>query len=92
MLGRSRSERKILSNLRPGQLLFWGGTYRTKNKVSHVMIYLGRDPRTGRRYMFGGRSSSTKGLHGNNVDVYEMKSLAGSGRFVGYGQVPGVVY
>ena len=89
-LGRGRSSSSVLSSLRPGHLMFWGGTYRTRNKVSHVMIYLGQDRRTGKHYMFGARSKSTKGIHGHNVDVYEIKSLNGSGRFIGYGAVPGV--
>ena len=89
-LGRGRSASSVFRSLRPGHLMFWGGTYRTSNKVSHVMIYLGQDRRTGKHYMFGGRSSGTKGIHGHNVDVYEIKSLNGSGRFIGFGAVPGV--
>jgi cell wall-associated NlpC family hydrolase len=60
----------ILSRLRPGDLLFWRGTYVTNRypDVSHVMIYLGRDRRTGKPMMFGARSStSSSGIHGHAV-------------------------
>ena len=83
----------ILSRVRPGDLLFWRGTYVTNRwpDVSHVMIYLGRHPRTGRPMMFGARSTTaTRGLHGNAVDVFEFNPVSrGSAEFIGFGAVPG---
>jgi cell wall-associated NlpC family hydrolase len=44
-----------LSRLKPGDLLFWTGTYRVDRDppVTHVMIYLGINRHTGRRVMVG---------------------------------------
>jgi cell wall-associated NlpC family hydrolase len=82
----------ILSRLRPGDLLFWRGTYVTNRwpDVSHVMIYLGRDRRTGRPMMFGARSSdSSGGIHGHAVDIYEFNPIPrGKSEFIGFGRVP----
>lgn len=81
----------VLSRLRPGDLLFWRGTYVTKRwpDVSHVMIYLGRD-RNGRPMMFGARSSeSSRGLHGHAVDIYQFNPVPrGKSEFIGFGRVP----
>ncbi|HEX2749861.1 MAG TPA: NlpC/P60 family protein, partial [Verrucomicrobiales bacterium] len=82
----------ILSQLRPGDLLFWRGTYVTNREpdVSHVMIYLGRHPGTGKPVMFGARSTTgMKGVHGNAVDFYEFNPVPrGKSEFIGFGTVP----
>src|SRR5436190_8555083 len=44
------------ADLRPGDLMFWTGTYETHRAgvaVSHVMLYLGTEKKTGKRVMFG---------------------------------------
>lgn len=74
--------------IKPGDLIFWGGTYDSGHKVSHVMIYLGQG-RDGTHYMFGARGKSKTGLNGSGVDIFKL----GSGRqkgLVGFGSLPGV--
>jgi len=74
--------------IKPGDLVFWGGTYDSGHKVSHVMIYLGQGG-DGTHYMFGARGKSMKGLHGNGVDIFKLDS--GYHRnLVGFGSLPGV--
>lgn len=74
--------------IKPGDLIFWGGTYDSGHKVSHVMVYLGQSP-DGTHYMFGARGEKKRGLNGSGVDVFTLnpghqKSL------IGYGTLPGV--
>ncbi len=83
------SPKRAYAKMRPGDLVFWGKTYRSGHKVSHVMIYLGRNPNTGRQYMFGARGSGVEGFHGAGVDVFEMDPNS-KGKLVGYGSVPGI--
>ena len=54
-----------LDELKPGDLLFWSGTYKTDRDppVTHTMIYLGREKDTGNRVMVG--SSDGRSYHGN---------------------------
>ncbi len=73
--------------LKPGNLIFWGGTYKSGHKVSHVMIYLGQGP-DGRHYMFGARGKKKKGLNGSGVDIFELKS-GKQKSLIGYGSLPG---
>src|SRR5260370_136785 len=44
-----------LKDLKPGDLLFWTGTYSIKRDppITHAMIYLGREKKTGNRVMVG---------------------------------------
>ncbi len=73
--------------LKPGNLIFWGGTYKSGHKVSHVMIYLGQGS-DGRHYMFGARGKKKKGLNGSGVDIFELP--AGKQKsLIGYGSLPG---
>ncbi len=74
--------------IKPGDLIFWGGTYDSGHKVSHVMIYLGQG-RDGTHYMFGARGKSKTGLHGSGVDVFRLESGYQKG-LIGYGSLPGV--
>lgn len=50
--------------LRPGDLLFWENTYRPKRKppVTHVMVYLGRNP-DGSLRMAGSQGSRGVGIY-----------------------------
>jgi peptidoglycan DL-endopeptidase CwlO len=90
-----------LARLKPGDLLFWTGTYDVKRDppVTHVMIYLGTSRLTGRRVMVGasdGRTFNDEPRYG--VSVFDFKIPNGSGhaggdtgsRFIGYGAIPGL--
>ena len=79
--------------LKPGDLLFWTGTYRTNRKppITHVMMYLGKN-RDGQRLMFG---SSDGGIYrGDEIDgvsVFDfiLPTRYDYDRFVAYGCAPG---
>jgi hypothetical protein len=55
---------RLMRSLRRGDLLFWEHTYRPVRKppVTHVMMYLGRDPR-GRMWMAGSQGSRGVGIY-----------------------------
>ena len=57
-----------LTPLKPGDLLFWTGTYRVDHDppVTHVMIYLGVNRHSGRRVMVG----ASEGRRFNDVSRY----------------------
>jgi len=85
-----------LKSLKPGDLLFWTGTYSTKDRnppISHVMIYLGKLKADGKPVMFGassGRRYRGKKIHGVSVFDFKVPSAESKSRFVAYGPVPGV--
>lgn len=74
--------------IKPGDLIFWGGTYDSGHKVSHVMLYLGQND-DGTHYMFGARGRNRTGMHGSGVDIFTLAS-GYQRRLVGYGTLPGV--
>jgi cell wall-associated NlpC family hydrolase len=88
-----------LDDLKPGDLLFWAGTYNTDRDppVTHTMLYLGREKDTGGRVMVG--SSDGRSYHGIQrwgVSVFDFKAApAGissrpASRLIGYGAIPGL--
>ena len=91
-----------LEDLRPGDLLFWTGTYVTNHDppLTHVMMYLGTEKDTGNRVMVG--SSNGRSYHGKSrwgvsiFDFHTDDSLRAPGTkpvrsiFVGYGRPPGL--
>jgi peptidoglycan DL-endopeptidase CwlO len=91
-----------LDALKPGDLLFWSGTYNIDRDppVTHTMIYLGREKRTKKRVMIGssdGRTYDGKQRWGVSVFDFKMPPPPNSGDakispvFVGYSRIPGLV-
>ena len=102
--GKMHSARKIYETddpafaaLKPGDLLFWEGTYNAaKNDppVSHVMIFLGTLKADHKGVMFGassGRRYRGKKIHGVSVFDFKIPSKSSSAKFIGYGSIPGLV-
>jgi len=90
-----------LDDLKPGDLLFWRGTYNIDRDppITHTMIYLGREKRTNKRVMAGssdGRTYDGKQRWGVSVFDFKMPPPPKSGDakispvFVGYGRIPGL--
>jgi peptidoglycan DL-endopeptidase CwlO len=91
-----------LDALKPGDLLFWRGTYNIDRDppITHTMIYLGREKRTNKRVMVGssdGRTYDGKQRWGVSVFDFKLPPPPQSGDakispvFVGYGRIPGVI-
>ena len=90
-----------LNDLKPGDLLFWRGTYNIDRDppITHTMIYLGREKRTKKRVMIGssdGRTYDGKQRWGVSVFDFKLPPPPKSGDakmtpvFVGYGRIPGL--
>ena len=63
------------SKLKPGDLLFWSGTYRVKRTppITHVMLYLGKT-KNNELLMFGASNGRTyRGKRMNGVSVFDFK-------------------
>ena len=87
-LSGKRASDKLLRKLSSGDLIFWGKTWSSGHKVSHVMIYMGWNPSTKQHFVFGARGKKVKGLTGAGVDVFELNPDRGV--LVGHGSVPGL--
>jgi hypothetical protein len=87
----------------PGDLLFWTGTYSIQRDppITHAMIYLGREKKTGMRVMVGasdGRTYQSQQRFGVSVfdfkmpraDNGEIENGKTRPRFVGYAHIPGL--
>lgn len=84
-----------LDDLKPGDLLFWEGTYEVQRDppISHAMLYLGREKATGIHVMVGASDGRTYGdTKRTGVSVFDFKlPRAGSAaKFVAYARVPGL--
>ena len=88
-----------LDALKPGDLLFWTGTYKIDRDppVTHTMIYLGREKGTNKRIMVGASDGRTyDGKQRFGVSIFDFKlSKPPDGNdaklsplFVGYGRIP----
>lgn len=78
------------SELKPGDLLFWSGTYATTHSISHVMLYLGKNKK-GERLMFGasdGRTYQGKKMWGVSIFDFQLPNGDGKQQFVGYSCIP----
>lgn len=86
-----------LASLKPGDLLFWSGTYepsdgRTVN-ITHVAIYLGREKKDKRHVMINATDGrSYRGTKANGYGVYDfyLPKEGGRSTFAGYGTPPGI--
>jgi peptidoglycan DL-endopeptidase CwlO len=88
-----------LDALKPGDLLFWCGTYNIDRDppITHTMIYLGREKRSKKRVMVGSSDGRTyDGIQRFGVSVFDFKlppppssnDAKLSPVFVGYGRIP----
>ncbi len=100
VLGRS-DDTFELDDLKPGDLLFWSGTYNVDRDpdITHTMFYLGREKANNHRIMVGASDGRTyKGQSRFGVSVFDFKvSRLGPKAddkpgpvFVGYGRIPGL--
>jgi cell wall-associated NlpC family hydrolase len=91
-----------LNNLRPGDLLFWSGTYKVDREIpiTHVMIYLGKEKSTDKPVMVGATDGrSYNGIRRFGVSVFDFKMPSGqpnkddpglTAKFEGYASIPGL--
>ncbi len=82
---------KKFDNLKPGDLLFWNGTYNIKRLASHSMLYLGIEKKTGKPIMFGassGRRHAGKKINGVSVFDFKLPKKGKKAKFLGYGPIP----
>jgi cell wall-associated NlpC family hydrolase len=91
-----------LSDLKPGDLLFWSGTYKVDRDIpiTHVMIYLGKEKSTGKPVMVGATDGRTyDGVRRYGVSVFDFKMPSGkpnkddpdlTAKFEGYASIPGL--
>jgi peptidoglycan DL-endopeptidase CwlO len=91
-----------LDDLKPGDLLFWSGTYKIDRDIpiTHVMIYLGKEKSTGNPVMVGSTDGRTYGgVRRFGVSVFDFKMPSGkpnkddpvlTAKFEGYASIPGL--
>jgi cell wall-associated NlpC family hydrolase len=90
-----------LDELKPGDLLFWTGTYDVEHDppVTHTMIYLGKEKSNGKPVMVGASDGRTyEGEREFGVSVFDFKTAPAKAattsgrhpRFVGYAKIPGL--
>lgn len=87
----------LMKNLRPGDLLFWGGTYAPsdgrKVNITHVALFLGHEKKDHRAVMINATDGrSYRGTKANGYGVYDFQLPREGGRaiFMGYGTPPGI--
>lgn len=89
-----RFDSEEFAALKPGDLLFWTGTYAVNRPtgVSHVMLYLGKNLND-QPLMFGasnGRTYQGKQIWGVSVFDFVLPKENATSRFIGYSCIPNV--
>ncbi len=91
------TEHASFSHLKPGDLVFWTGTYEPDDgrltKVTHVAMFLGYEEKDGRAVMINstnGRSYRGVKVDGYGVCDFRVPSKNSKSRMVGYGTPPGL--
>lgn len=84
------------ASLRPGDLIFWTGTYKTERKlpITHVMLYVGKEKKTGRPVVFGssdGRYYAGERRCGVSVFDFTLPRADSEALVYGFGTPPGLV-
>lgn len=82
------------SHLKPGDLLFWAGTYKTgyTPNVSHTMIYLGKN-KLGQPLMIGasdGRTYKNRSIYGVSIFDFKLPTKTSNSVFLGYSCIPDI--
>lgn len=80
--------------LKPGDLLFWSGTYNAHRElnVTHVMLYLGKDM-DNNPLMVGasdGRTYKGRQIYGVSIFDLQLPKPSSASRFLGYGCIPDI--
>ena len=78
-----RQDTPELNEMRPGDLLFWSGTYNVDRDppVTHAMIYLGRRKKDGHRLMVGSSDGRPyDGQRRKGVSVFDFRTPCGPQR------------
>lgn len=91
------TEHASFSNLKPGDLVFWTGTYEPTDgrltKITHVAMFLGHEKKDGRAVMINatnGRPYRGAKVDGYGVCDFRLPRKDGKSRMVGYGTPPGL--
>ncbi len=90
-------EHPSFKNLKPGDLLFWGGTYAPldgrKVNITHVALFLGHEKKDQRAVMINATDGrSYRGIKANGYGVYDFQlpRVGSLAVFMGYGTPPGI--
>jgi peptidoglycan DL-endopeptidase CwlO len=91
------TEHASFSHLKPGDLVFWAGTYDPTDgrltKITHVAMFLGHEKKDGRAVMVNatnGRPYRGTMVDGYGVCDFRVPKKGGKSRMVGYGTPPGL--
>ena len=100
-LHRTRSATSLthaeFASLRPGDLVFWSGTYNARRRVlpvTHVMLYLGTSKTTGKPVVFGasdGRRFEGQKRTGVSLFDFVLPKPGSKAAVYGFGRIPGLV-
>ncbi len=89
---------KSFANLKPGDLVFWSGTYEPTDgrttRITHVGIFMGCEKKDGHAVMINATDGrSYRGTKGNGFGVYDFRvpKAEGKSRMVAYGTPPGLI-